>query len=106
MNHSFIPNTEFVVFDHPRWGVIPCLASIHVIQEGEEIFVRYGYDLDFCPDWYLAAWEQGKKNIDVFTKSECPNFSGNYPVPDSMKGEYDVNPAWASKTQEDLEDAG
>ena len=59
-NHSFIPNTEFVVFDHPRWGVIPCLASIHVIQENEEIFVKYGYDLDFCPDWYLAAWEQGK----------------------------------------------
>ena len=21
--------------------------------------MRYGYDLDFCPDWYLAAWEQG-----------------------------------------------
>lgn len=59
-NHSFIPNTEFVVFDHPRWGVIPCLASIHAIQEGEEIFVKYGYDLDFCPDWYLEAWEQGE----------------------------------------------
>ena len=61
-NHSFIPNTEFVVFDHPRWGVIPCLASIHTIQMGEEIFVKYGYDLDFCPDWYLAAWEDGNIN--------------------------------------------
>jgi len=84
-NHSFIPNTEFVVFDHPRWGVIPCLASIHVIQQGEEIFVKYGYDLDYCPDWYLTAWEQG-----------------SYPVPESMKGEYDVNPSWANKTQEDM----
>ena len=64
-NHSFIPNTEFVVFDHPRWGVIPCLASIHTIQEGEEIFVKYGYDLDFCPDWYLAAWEQGDKKFKL-----------------------------------------
>jgi len=85
-NHSFIPNTEFVVFDHPRWGVIPCLATIHTIQEQEEVFVKYGYDLDYCPDWYLAAWEQG-----------------SYPVPESMKGEYDINPAWADKTQEDLE---
>ena len=29
--------------------------------------------------------------------------SGSYPVPESMKGEYDINPAWADKTQEDLE---
>ena len=67
-NHSFIPNTEFVVFDHPRWGVIPCLASIHVIQENEEIFVKYGYDLDFCPDWYLAAREQGTHSEHLFWK--------------------------------------
>jgi len=70
-NHSFVPNSEFVVFDHPRFGLIPCIASIHSIAAGEEIFVRYGYDLDFCPDWYLLAWE-----------------NGNYPVPDSMKPDY------------------
>jgi len=71
-NHSFVPNSEFVVFDHPRYGVIPCIASIHSIAAGEEIFVRYGYDLDYCPEWYLQAWE-----------------SGAYPVPDSMKKEYE-----------------
>jgi len=71
-NHSFVPNSEFVVFDHPRFGVIPCIASIHSIAAGEEIFVRYGYDLDYCPEWYLQAWE-----------------SGAYPVPDSMKKEYE-----------------
>ena len=59
-NHSFVPNCEFLVFDHPRWGVIPCIVSIHTIAAGEEIFVRYGYDLDYCPDWYLDAWEKGK----------------------------------------------
>ena len=58
-NHSFVPNSEFMVFDHPRWGVTPCIASIHTIAAGEEIFVRYGYDLDYCPDWYLNAWEKG-----------------------------------------------
>ena len=51
------------MFDHPRWGVIPCLATIHTIQEQEEVFVKYGYDLDYCPDWYLAAWEQGEAII-------------------------------------------
>jgi len=83
-NHSFIPNSEFVVYDHPRWGVIPCITSIHSIAPEEEIFVRYGYDLDYCPEWYLQAWE-----------------NGNYPVPDSMKGEYGANPAWAEATNDD-----
>ena len=32
--------SEFVVFDHPRYGVIPCIASIHSIAAGEEVFVR------------------------------------------------------------------
>ena len=78
LSHQFL--SEFVVFDHPRFGVIPCIASIHSIAAGEEIFVRcrtklwnelskvsfkiyfprYGYDLDYCPDWYLQAWESGK----------------------------------------------
>jgi len=83
-NHSFVPNCEFVVFDHPRWGVIPCIASIHTIAAGEEIFVRYGYDLDFCPEWYLEAWEKG-----------------DYTVPDSMKSEYETNPTWAGTTNDD-----
>ena len=61
-NHSFVPNSEFVVFDHPRFGICPAIASIHSIAAGEEIFVRYGYDLDYCPDWYLAAWEKGRQS--------------------------------------------
>ena len=56
-----MPNSEFVVFDHPRFGICPAIASIHSIAAGEEIFVRYGYDLDYCPDWYLAAWEKGRQ---------------------------------------------
>jgi len=83
-NHSFVPNSEFMIYNHPRWGVIPCIASIHSIAKGEEIFVRYGYDLDNCPDWYLQAWEKGE-----------------YPVPDSMKSEYGGNPAWAENTNDD-----
>jgi len=72
-NHSFIPNCEFGEFIHPRWGLVPCIQAMHDIAEGEEIFVWYGYDLDYCPDWYLDAWE-----------------IGNFTVPDSMKLEYGV----------------
>ena len=36
-NHSFLPNSQFVVFDHPKYGLIPCLATIADIQQGEEV---------------------------------------------------------------------
>jgi len=72
-NHSFVPNCEFDEFNHPRWGLVPCIQAMHDIAEGEEIFVWYGYDLDYCPDWYLEAWDKG-----------------NFTVPDSMKLEYGV----------------
>lgn len=51
VNHSFMPNAEFVAFDHPRFGLVPCLLSTLDIADGEEIFVHYGYELDDCPDW-------------------------------------------------------
>jgi len=44
-NHSFMPNAEFVSFEHPRFGLVPCILATHDIMEGEEIFVHYGYDL-------------------------------------------------------------
>lgn len=69
-NHSFLPNAEFVSYDHPKYGLVPCLVSNHDIRAGEEIFVHYGYHLDGCPEWYEEAWR-----------------SGNYPVPDSLKEE-------------------
>ena len=69
-NHSFLPNAEFVTFDHPKYGLVPCLVSNHDIKADEEIFVHYGYQLDTCPDWYEEAWR-----------------TGNYAVPDSLKDE-------------------
>ena len=41
-NHSFLPNAEFVSYDHPKYGLVPCLVSNHDIKKGEEIFVHYG----------------------------------------------------------------
>jgi len=70
-NHSFMPNAELVIFDHPRFGLVPSVLSTHDIEAGEEIFAHYGYDLDNCPEWYENAWQ-----------------SGDYPVPKSFKEWY------------------
>lgn len=82
-NHSFLPNAEFVAYNHPRFGIIPCLLSTHDIEPDEEIFVHYGYDLENCPDWYEEVW-----------------LKGNYPIPDSMRKIYnfDDNSTEASAT--------
>ena len=84
-NHSFLPNAEFVTFDHPRWGLVPCLTCTHDIEPGEEIFVHYGYELANCPDWYEEAW-----------------FSGKYPIPDSMRDCY-ADPSRVIPKDEDKE---
>lgn len=67
-NHSFLPSAEFEAFDHPRFGLVPCLVASTTIKAGEEIFVHYGYGLDRCPDWFAEAWAKG-----------------NYPIPESFK---------------------
>ncbi len=59
-NHSFLPNAEFVAYDHPRFGLVPCLMCTHDVEPGEEIFVHYGYELDGCPEWYEEAWLKGE----------------------------------------------
>jgi hypothetical protein len=92
-NHSFLPNAEFVAFNHPRYvnpvskqkdtiknitfplrfGIVPCLISTHDIECGEEVFVHYGYDLENCPQWYEDVW-----------------LKGSYPIPESMRKCYNL----------------
>ena len=59
-NHSFLPNAEFVAYEHPRFGLVPCLVSTHDVEAGEEVFVHYGYELNGCPEWYEEAWLKGR----------------------------------------------
>ena len=58
VNHSFRPNSEFVRFHHPRFG-LRCLAirTFQPIMEGEEIFINYRYDPDSAPAWYSGLIE-------------------------------------------------
>jgi len=59
-NHSFLPNTQFLVFDHPKFGLIPCISTIADINKGEEILVAYGYEWSEAPEWYKLAWSKSK----------------------------------------------
>ena len=46
-----------------RWGLVPCIVAKHAMSAGEEAFVWYGYDLDFCPDWWA---EYSRLEVDLF----------------------------------------
>ena len=36
-NHSFHPNAQFIVFDHPKYGIIPGIMTIEDVNEGDEV---------------------------------------------------------------------
>ena len=36
-NHSFLPNCQFLVFDHPKFGLVPCISTIADINKGDEV---------------------------------------------------------------------
>eukprot|EP00090_Calanus_glacialis_P045472 TRINITY_DN8457_c0_g1_i2.p1 TRINITY_DN8457_c0_g1~~TRINITY_DN8457_c0_g1_i2.p1 ORF type:complete len:319 (-),score=77.82 TRINITY_DN8457_c0_g1_i2:34-990(-) len=65
INHSFLLNTQFVVFDHPKFGLVPCMVAIADIQQGEEILVGYGYQLEASPDWYQLDWKNRKLKVHM-----------------------------------------
>merc|ERR1719308_774798 len=57
-NHSFVPNAEWTLFEHPRFGLIRALTSQKAIARGEEILVNYMMTLAKSPDWYRTVWLQ------------------------------------------------
>ena len=36
-NHSFLPNCQFLVFDHPKFGLVSCISTIADINKGDEV---------------------------------------------------------------------
>ena len=48
---EFLTNITLSQIPLLRWGLVPCIVAKHAMSAGEEAFVWYGYDLDFCPDW-------------------------------------------------------
>jgi len=79
-NHSFSPNGQFVVFDHPKFGLIPCVSTIADIGQGEEITVGYGYDIEMAPEWYKDAWENSEYGQDGVDYKDWLNCTVKHPL--------------------------
>ena len=40
-NHSFQPNSQFIVFEHPMFGSVPAIMTIRDVQKEEEVALYY-----------------------------------------------------------------
>ena len=51
VNHSFEPNSEFILFSaHPVLGTVMALAAMEDMIAGQELTVNYGY-VGYCRQW-------------------------------------------------------
>ena len=57
-NHSFTPNVEWTLYEHPRFGLIRALTTTVPIKRDEEILVNYQMTLAKSPEWYRQVWLQ------------------------------------------------
>uniref|UniRef100_A0A0K2UHP2 SET domain-containing protein n=3 Tax=Lepeophtheirus salmonis TaxID=72036 RepID=A0A0K2UHP2_LEPSM len=64
INHSFTPNSEWTLFEHPRFGIIRGIRAQRKINQSEEILINYHMNLCDSPEWYRVLWiqHQRKKN--------------------------------------------
>lgn len=71
-NHTFTPNSEWTLYEHPRFGLIRSLTARTAIKKDEEILVNYQMCLAKSPEWYRCVWLQHmrkvKKNDDKAIK--------------------------------------
>ena len=41
--------SKYRFVEHPRHGLVPCAVARVDVEEGEELFLHYGYDPLNCP---------------------------------------------------------
>ena len=58
INHSFKANCEWTHALHPCYGKIPAILTLEDLEQGDELFIHYGYDMDEAPQWYADFWSQ------------------------------------------------
>jgi len=60
VNHSFEPNSEFVLFSaHPVFGTIMAVTALEDMEADVEVTVNYGYNYTAEPDqpeWFKHLW--------------------------------------------------
>ena len=90
-NHSFEPNAEWILFEHPRFGLIRALRAQVDIEENQEVLVNYTMNLADSPEWYRVLWiksqREDKKASDAAIKRILDRYYENsgkrVEIPDS-----------------------
>ena len=90
-NHSFLPNVEWVIVEHPRYGLIRGLKTLDNIEQDDEILVNYSMNLADAPEWYRIVWlkhqREYKKASDASIKRILDRYYENsgkrFPMPAS-----------------------
>ena len=62
-NHSFQPNADWILMEHPRFGLIRGLRAIRDILPDEEILVNYSINLADSPEWYRVVWMKHQRHV-------------------------------------------
>jgi len=57
LNHSFIANCEWSNAEHPCYGLVPSVTTFLDVQEGQELTINYGLDMERAPQWYMDCWD-------------------------------------------------
>jgi len=73
-NHSFTPNCEWSLIEHPRFGLIRALESLYDIAEGEEITVNYNLGMANGPEWYRLLWLRHVREKKKWTDEQVDKF--------------------------------
>ncbi len=62
-NHSFGPNVEWILFEHPRFGLIRGLRALEDLEQDQEILVNYTMNLADSPEWYRILWVKHQRHV-------------------------------------------
>ena len=81
INHTFDPNSEWILFEHPRFGLIRGVKATRDLLQDEEILINYQMNLAGSPEWYRILWikhqRQVKKCSDAAIKRILERYAEN-----------------------------
>ena len=61
VNHKFNPNSVYIHYDTPRFGIILAVKTQTKVMKDQEYFADYGYQFKVGPRWYRRLFRQYAK---------------------------------------------
>ena len=58
VNHSFDDNSQYIVFDSARFGVICAVQTKVPVHKNDEYFAIYHYPMQTAPGWYRLLYKE------------------------------------------------